>query len=115
MAALAPYRGKLALVTGAGDGIGKMLARGFAEAGLCVCVQDIREEAAATAAAEIGEAAFPLVFDVSDRGAVTRAAAELFQCHVERVCLAALLAVGLSWAHIWRRLTGQYAVDEIDD
>jgi len=23
------------------------------------------------------------------------------------VCLAALLAIGLSWAHIWRRLTGQ--------
>lgn len=31
------------------------------------------------------------------------------------VCLAGVLAVGLSWAHVWRRLTGQYAVDEIDD
>lgn len=31
------------------------------------------------------------------------------------VCLAILLAVGLSWAHIWKRMTGQYAVDEIDD
>jgi hypothetical protein len=27
------------------------------------------------------------------------------------VCLAALLAVGLSWSHIWRRVTGQYEVD----
>ena len=31
------------------------------------------------------------------------------------VCLAGLLAIGLSWAHVWRRLTGQYSVDEIDD
>jgi len=28
------------------------------------------------------------------------------------VCLASLLAIGLSWSHIWRRLTGQYTVDE---
>ena len=28
------------------------------------------------------------------------------------VCLAALLAVGVSWSHIWRRLTGQLEVDE---
>ncbi|MDP6436015.1 MAG: DUF6524 family protein [Gammaproteobacteria bacterium] len=28
------------------------------------------------------------------------------------ICLATLLAVGLSWSHIWRRLTGQYTVDE---
>jgi Family of unknown function (DUF6524) len=27
------------------------------------------------------------------------------------VCLAALLAVGLSWSHVWRRVTGQYEVD----
>jgi hypothetical protein len=31
------------------------------------------------------------------------------------VCIAGTLAVGLSWAHGWRRLTGQVAVDEIDD
>lgn len=31
------------------------------------------------------------------------------------VCLAGVLAVGLSWSHIWRRLTGQVAVDETDD
>lgn len=28
------------------------------------------------------------------------------------VCMAALLAVGVSWSHVWRRLTGQYEVDE---
>jgi len=28
------------------------------------------------------------------------------------LCLAGLLAVGVSWAHVWRRLTGQLEVDE---
>lgn len=27
------------------------------------------------------------------------------------VCIGALLAVGLSWSHVWRRLTGQFEVD----
>jgi hypothetical protein len=30
------------------------------------------------------------------------------------VCIAALLAVGLCWSHIWRRLTGQFEVDDND-
>ena len=29
------------------------------------------------------------------------------------ICLSALLALGLSWTHMWRRLTGQ--VDTADD
>lgn len=66
-----------ALVTGAGDGIGEMLARGLAGTGMRVCVQDIREEAAARVAAEIGGDAFPLVFDVSDREACMAAAGQL--------------------------------------
>jgi hypothetical protein len=31
------------------------------------------------------------------------------------VCVSLLLAVGLSWAHIWRRITGQVSVDDVDD
>jgi NADP-dependent 3-hydroxy acid dehydrogenase YdfG len=72
-----PYTGKLALVTGAGDGIGAMLARGFASWGMRVCVADIRGEAAEAVAAEIGNGAFPLVFDVSDRAATFAAAEQL--------------------------------------
>jgi len=34
---------------------------------------------------------------------------------ISLVCLAALLTVGLSWSHIWRRLTGQFDVDEVND
>lgn len=71
------YQGKLALVTGAGDGIGEMLAKHFAAAGLRVAVQDIRREAAEKVAREIGQNAFPLVFDVSDRDAAMSAAEEL--------------------------------------
>jgi len=33
---------------------------------------------------------------------------------VSLICLSILLAVGLSWAHIWRRVTGQYEVDDND-
>lgn len=34
---------------------------------------------------------------------------------ISLVCLAALLTVGLSWSHIWRRLTGQFDTDEVND
>lgn len=68
------FSGRLALVTGAGDGIGAMLARGLAGWGMQVCVQDIRRDAAHVVADEIGNGAFPLVFDVSDRAATMAAA-----------------------------------------
>ena len=31
---------------------------------------------------------------------------------VSLLCLAVLLAIGLSWSHVWRRMTGQYEVDD---
>jgi len=70
------YQGKLAIVTGAGDGIGEMLARNLAEAGMRVGVQDIRAEAAERVAGSIGGGAFPMVFDVSDCDACQAAAAD---------------------------------------
>jgi hypothetical protein len=30
------------------------------------------------------------------------------------VCVALLLALGLSWSHLWRRLTGQVDTDDFD-
>jgi NAD(P)-dependent dehydrogenase (short-subunit alcohol dehydrogenase family) len=80
MSDFSAYRGKLAMVTGAGDGIGEMLARQLAAAGMKVCVQDIREDAAARVAADIGGNAFPLAFDISDRAA-TFASAEALSQH----------------------------------
>ncbi|WP_108811269.1 SDR family NAD(P)-dependent oxidoreductase [Sphingorhabdus sp. Alg231-15] len=74
MGKLSRYAGRTALVTGAGDGIGKMLALKLAEAGVTVCVQDIREDAAAEVAKNIGSNAFAMAFDISDRAAVAEAA-----------------------------------------
>ena len=31
------------------------------------------------------------------------------------ICLATVLAIGMSWSHVWRRLTGQMNVDDVDD
>ncbi len=31
------------------------------------------------------------------------------------VAVAVILAVGMSWSHIWRRMTGQLDVDDVDD
>ena len=33
---------------------------------------------------------------------------------VALISIALLLAVGLSWSHVWRRLTGQFEVDDND-
>ena len=30
------------------------------------------------------------------------------------IVLSVLLAIGLSWSHVWRRLTGQYSTDDVD-
>lgn len=34
---------------------------------------------------------------------------------ISLVCIAAVMAIGLSWAHIWRRVTGQQTVEDTDD
>jgi len=34
---------------------------------------------------------------------------------ISLVCLSAVLAIGLSWSHIWRRVTGQINVEDVDD
>jgi len=81
MASWRDYEGRLAMVTGAGDGIGKMLAGKLTAAGMRVCVQDIRADAAGAVAREIGDSAFPMVFDISDRDAAQQAAADIASKH----------------------------------
>jgi len=75
------YEGRTAMVTGAGDGIGKMLATKLTGAGMKVCVQDIRDDAANAVAEEIGDKAFPVAFDISDRDAVAAAAEQFRKDH----------------------------------
>lgn len=72
--------GRLALVTGAGQGNGAAIARGLARHGAVVVVTDVDAEAAGRSAGEIrseGGRARTAAFDVADAAASRRLAAEL--------------------------------------
>ena len=64
------FSGKVALVTGAGSGIGESIARALANAGATVIVADINDVAAKEAADRIGATAHAAVADVSDADAM---------------------------------------------
>lgn len=75
------FAGKVALVTGAGSGIGEACARLFAERGAQVVVADLKEDAAQAVARSIGDAALAVAADVSDVAAcdaMVKAAVERF-------------------------------------
>ena len=72
--------GRRALVTGAGQGIGRATARALADAGASVVVNDVLADRAEAVVAEIcegGGEAEPAAFDVTDRQAVRAAIEEL--------------------------------------
>jgi NAD(P)-dependent dehydrogenase (short-subunit alcohol dehydrogenase family) len=77
---LAAYSGRWALVTGAGDGIGRALVLGLAGAGMHVVIADIMEAQASEVAKTItarGGIARVLLVDVSDREAMIAGAQAL--------------------------------------
>jgi len=67
----------IAVVTGAGSGIGRAIALGFAKEGATVLALDIDGAAAAKTAADIGGAAKALALDVTDRTACQAVAAKI--------------------------------------
>src|SRR6185369_245875 len=72
--------GRVAVVTGAGSGIGAAIANGFARAGAKVAVVDRDGAAAATVAARLsaaGGAAIPFTCDVTRQEAVGAVAGEV--------------------------------------
>jgi len=75
--------GRLAIVTGAAEGIGAMLAEGFARNGMDVALLDIQEQAAACTAdrlsQETGRQCNAYGVDVSDREALMQLAADISQ------------------------------------
>ncbi|HWF20082.1 MAG TPA: SDR family oxidoreductase [Verrucomicrobiae bacterium] len=75
---------KIALVTGAGSGIGASIAESFAQAGAFAIVADINEEAGKSVAQKIqkagGKAEF-IALDVSKESACENVAKKVFQSH----------------------------------
>ena len=65
-----PFDGRVAMVTGAGRGIGAAIARRLSDAGAAVAVCDVDPAAAEATAAVLGHGAVAIAMDVSDTRAV---------------------------------------------
>lgn len=75
MPAPKPLATRVALVTGAGSGIGRAIAQRLAAEGACVVIADRDAQAAAEVASDIGttDVAVPVTVDVTDEDAITSA------------------------------------------
>ena len=92
---------KIAVVTGAGKGLGREIARGLARKGFTLLVTDLDAESAEATAAEIGDGAWSMAQDVRDpesHRAVARAANERGSLELW-VNNAGVLFTGNAWDH----------------
>ena len=84
-------KGKVAIVTGAASGIGKGIARTFANEGAKVAVADLNQEAADAAARELdpsGDRATGIAMDVSSEAQVEASMATAIAMFGQRVFFA---------------------------
>lgn len=73
--------GRVAIVTGAGQGIGRAMSKAFAEAGATVVIAELNAEKGAAVAAEIGNGAMAVPTDVSDPSSVEAMAQAAMDAH----------------------------------
>src|ERR1700691_5724338 len=75
-------KGKVAVITGAASGIGRQIARTFAQAGAKLAIADLDDEGARLAASELnreGAQAISVTMDVIDETQVDRAMAAVVE------------------------------------
>lgn len=71
--------GQFAVVTGAANGIGEVIAKHLSAAGARVCIADLDGPAAAAAAKRIGPEAHSVAVNITDSHAVTQAVANILE------------------------------------
>jgi len=104
--------GKIALVTGAANGIGRAIAERFAQDGMKLALVDIEPEGVARAAAELGgdDRVLALTADISDRRQVVAAIAKTLEVFGKLDVVAANAAIGDGQSFLevseksWRRV-----------
>src|SRR5262245_39944231 len=70
-------QGRVAIVTGAGQGLGRVFAKAFAMAGAIPVIAERNHDKGRSVAAEIGNEAFAIHTDVADPASIDRMVAEV--------------------------------------
>lgn len=78
---LLDFHGKVAIVTGAAQGLGAEFARAFASCGATVALLDLDRDAVEKTAEEIGDQAMPLECDVQDKQRVEQCVLGVVEAH----------------------------------